>query len=425
MENTIYAKYSRERRRNFQISTSILEDENKKRSVIKKALQPEASGHVLAMAKNAGNLQKMYTASGLQVCPCKVKDDCSVEFAYINGKNMDQLLTEHIEQGNFEQVREDVQFLWDVLRKAPDIQKFETSEGFQEIFGTPVLPEGMLASPLSNLDMVFSNIIVGGQKVLTDYEWVFDFMIPISFLFARSLFLHGKFQTLPEERKAQLYAIGGVKLEEIPLYHQMEVAFQQYVTGKDELYVLSKMYRELGTHCYFVKDWDPSDAYFYIELVGTTKENPSQQVSLFYQRNVKRDKDIDLKVKVKDSSLYSQFLLKPTDGNAILKFHSITGKRSDGTVEEIKFASHNARLNYGQEYMFQEAPVLVIPNKDYVEIDFSYLIYHQKNYLVKEEIDFRAENADLHEELAKYTGKFHRRVLRKVRNVLSGSTHKN
>lgn len=425
MENTIYAKYSRERRRNFQISTSILEDENKKRSVIKKALHPEACEHVLSMARNAGKLQNMYETSGLLVCPCKRKDDYSVEFSYINGKNMDQLLTEHIDQGDFEQVRKDVQFLWDVLRKAPDIQTFEPSQGFREIFGEPLLPEGMLASPLSNLDMVFSNILILEQYVLTDYEWVFDFMIPISFLFARSLFLHGKFQTLPEERKAELYAIGGVKLGEIPLYHQMEVAFQKYVTGKDELYVLSKMYRELGTHCYFVKDWDPSDAYFYIELTGVSKEDPKQQDSLFYQRNVKREKDIDLKVKLKDSSRYSQILLKPTDGNAILKFHSITGKRSDGTIEEIKFASHNARLNYGQEYMFQEAPVLVIPNKDYVEIDFSYLIYHQKNYLVKEEIDFRAENASLHEELAKYTGKFHRRVLRKVKNVLSGGTHKN
>lgn len=419
MENVIYAKYSRERRKDFQISTYILENENGEKSVVKMALYPEKPGHVLAMAENYEKLRKMYQGVPLQVCPCEKRDEKSVRFPYIEGQNMDQFLTKHIEAKEYEKVKSDIRFLWDILSTQPGLTNFRTSEQFEKIFGKMEIDSELLASPVSNLDFVFSNILVGEEYVLTDYEWVFDFMIPIRFLFARSLLLHGKFQTLDQKQQEELYGIGGVKLEDLPAYHRMEENFQKYVTGQDELYVLSKLYPRLETHNYFLKNWDTKNADYTVKLLGIPRENPENPITLFSQQYVIGEKEIKEIVAIPDSSSYSQLVLLPTDCEVIMKFHSVTGRRkSQKEWETVPFSEHNARLNYGQEYMFQEPPRLIIENREYEEIQFSYILYHQKNYLVREEIEFRAENEKLHRELGKYTGSFPRRVARKVCSIL-------
>ena len=109
--------------------------------------------------------------------------DRSVVFPWIRGKNMDLLLTKHLEAGQFEQAKADVEFLWRVLSSSAGLAAFEMSGQFEQMFGRVQLPEGMLAAPLSNLDMLFANILVDDEYVLTDYEWVFDFIENSEFSF--------------------------------------------------------------------------------------------------------------------------------------------------------------------------------------------------------------------------------------------------
>lgn len=447
MENIIYAKYSRERRRNFQISTYILEDENGKKKVVKKALYPESKAHIQAMQENYGKLQRIYGNTDLKISSCKIHDIDSVEFDYIDGKNMDQLLTEHIDQEDFEKVKADVQFLWNVLKRDSFLQEFVPSEEFREIFGEPALPEHLLASPVSNVDMVFSNIIAGEQYVLTDYEWVFDFMIPISYLFARSLLLHGKFQTLSETQKEELYAIGGVKLEELPMYHEMEVCFQQYVTGRDELFVLSRLHHSIGNPVYFLKDWGGKESYYYTRVTGLEKENPQKEAELFYQQCQIEQIHQEQRILIQNTERYSELAVYPTDTASVVGFHVVKGRRKGSEqLEDISFSSHNARLNYGMEYHFQEPPRLIIANMEYEEIQISYTIYHQHDSLIVEDIEHRAEIERLLQELQSsnqkyeqcsqkyeqclqsyeqcqqelrfYQDKFYRRAMRKIKSVL-------
>lgn len=412
MENIIYAKYSRERRRRFQISTSILEKEDGEKKVIKRALYKESKPHVYAMLENYGKLKSIYQNTELKISSCKIHDSNSVEFDYINGKNMDQLLTEHIDQDDFEKVRADVQFLWNVLSSDRSLGKFVPSREFCEIFGEPALSENLLASPVSNIDMVFSNIIAGDQYVLTDYEWVFDFMIPISYLFARSLLLHGKFQTLSEAQKEELYAIGGVKPEELPVYHAMEVCFQQYVTGKDELFVLSKLHHFIGNPVYFLKDWGGKESYYHIRLTGLEKENPQKEnpqkeTELFYQQCPISQINGSLRVSIQNTQCYDELVLYPTDTEAVIGFHKVQGRRrGSDQLEDISFSGHNARLTYDMECHFQEPPRLIIANREYEEIQISFTIYHQHNSLIREDIERRMEIERLLQELQSSNEKY-------------------
>lgn len=396
MERVIYAKYSRERRPEFQIATYILEKENKEKIVSKKALCAAGKAHTEQMAAHYEQLKNLYEGSGLEVCPCTLAADGEVQFAYCEGKNLDQLLTEYIEAKNLDKVQEELEFLWKILTLSKD-------------------------KPLSNLDMILSNILVGERRVLIDYEWVFETEIPASFLFARSLLLHGKFQTLPLEEQERFYGIGGVKMEELSAYHEMEVQFQKYVTGKDETYVLSKLYPKLETRSFFLKNWDTKGQYYRISLWGKRKDSSQHLEKLFAEQHIAVNNEIELDINIQNSDQYSEFIFMPTDAATIMKLHSVQGECiKKEQMEELQCRSHNARLKQGQDYMFQEPPQMIFENQGYEKLHISYIVYHQNHFLVKEEIEFRAENEQLHEVLRKYTGTLPRRALRKLKRVISG-----
>ena len=275
MKKVLYTKFSRERSEQFRIATAISE-ENGIRRVTKTALSPAASGHVGQMAENYPKLEKMYQYPKLRICPCSRVDETTVEFPYVEGKSLDLLLTEHVEQGDYESVKQDVRLLYDILTSVKGLEEFKVTKEFERMFGKTALPEGQKASGISNLDMLFANILVGDALYLVDYEWVFDFPIPVSYLFARSLMLHAMLQTLKKEQLEELYAIGGVKVEEIPVYYQMEVQFQKYVTGEDELHVLSRLYPRMKTHSFFLDYWNTEHVYYAVQLLGIPKDAPEK-----------------------------------------------------------------------------------------------------------------------------------------------------
>ena len=170
MKKVLYTKFSRERSEQFRIATAISE-ENGIRRVTKTALSPAASGHVGQMAENYPKLEKMYQYPKLRICPCSRVDETTVEFPYVEGKSLDLLLTEHVEQGDYESVKQDVRLLYDILTSVKGLEEFKVTKEFERMFGKTALPEGQKASGISNLDMLFANILVGDALYLVDYEW--------------------------------------------------------------------------------------------------------------------------------------------------------------------------------------------------------------------------------------------------------------
>lgn len=414
MKKVLYAKLSRERRLPFQIATRILEEDGQRR-VEKQALTPEAEDHIGRLAENGKKLEQLYRYPSLHVCPCRRMDQRRAAFPFLEGKSLESLLTEHVERGEFERVKEDVRLLWEILESASGLRPFRSTPEFEELFGTVALPEGLTAAPLSNLDMIFANLLVeetkdGTDYHLVDYEWVFDFMVPISFLFARSLILHGMLQTLPREQLEELYAIGGVKPEEIPVYYGMEVSFQRYVAGRDELYVLSKLYPRMRRCCFFLDYWNTEHVYYGVTLLGVPKERPEEpeelHFSLHFQGEVKET------VAIPDTKRYREFILRPADTECILKLYGIRGGEADGAREaeeksgagavygeEAELLSHNAQVHYEDIYHFRENPEFRIKNKGYDCLSIGYIIYHRNDYLVKEGIELRLQNEHLQKRL--------------------------
>ena len=52
-----------------------------------------------------------------------------------------------------------------------------------------------------SFDMVSANIVLADKIYILDYEWTFDFAVPLKFILYRSILLNGTLNVIPEEKK--------------------------------------------------------------------------------------------------------------------------------------------------------------------------------------------------------------------------------
>ena len=135
------------------------------------------------------------------------------------------------------------------------------------------MKEGLAAAEISNIDMIPGNLLLDGEKVwVADYEWVFPFAVPIAFIYARSVFLQEAASALTKEEQEELYAIGGISMEEIPVYYHMEECFQEFAAGKGEPNALATFYGKLHRHNYPLSIWEKEKMMYPVVLTETAPE---------------------------------------------------------------------------------------------------------------------------------------------------------
>lgn len=75
------------------------------------------------------------------------------------------------------------------MTQGEDWIPYERTEAFVQVFGDVTLPEGQKCRKVTNIDMIFSNVVLEGDSWhLIDYEWTFDFPIPLNFVLYRTFF---------------------------------------------------------------------------------------------------------------------------------------------------------------------------------------------------------------------------------------------
>lgn len=431
-----YAKFSRERSLPFQIVTLITKRQGKP-TVIKRALHPSGKGHIVGLEKNQRLLAGLYPGDQLAVCPCRINEEGEAEFAFCQGKNLEQVLDGLVRKKDFANIRRLAGYLYEILKNARGVAPFVPSAEFEGLFGRVELPGEQFAAPVSNLDMLFANLIWSGDAkqtgageiraqfdpgefgqersaglTLVDYEWVFDFMIPISYIYARSILLHGTLQTLPKEQLEELYEIAGIKPQQVALYYQMEMRFQQYVSGEDEIHVLSKVYPLMRTRNFVLEYWNTDQVYFPVRVLGILKDNPEKEEELYFGLNYLQE--VQGVLKIRDTKRYQAFVLCPGDTDCIVQLRELKG---DG--ERISLLSHTGELQLGEDYYFQKDPRMVVENRGYETLEFSYFMYHRNDGLIRQVIDLRNLEKELRRQLALSRQKPHQKVIRKTRELLN------
>lgn len=228
MKKVLYTKYNSFRKKEYQIKTTLFE-ENGKKYINKKALNKDAIEHIERIRSNGKALDKVYKI--VKILPSKIDAD-EIVFDFVQGKTL-------LDEVGYD--LKDIDELVSVVKEKLDIvfdiddsyiKKFELSDEFSKVFPDCV-PDSLDAYSVSNIDSNLDNFIRCGDDIYSiDYEWVFDFDIPIEYLKYRVLYY------FYEQRKAYIKRLVGledfidrfgISRNEQSLYYQMELCFQRFV----------------------------------------------------------------------------------------------------------------------------------------------------------------------------------------------------
>ena len=234
MRQVEYVKYNRTRAARFQIRTAIICEDNR-RVVEKTALTDDAAGHIRSLeekyeAVRGQNPQLVFLVPEIS------GDGRTARFSFLEGETLGELLGRQITMGEppFGAIAEALAFLFPEQSLAGEV--FYATSGFEEVFGSvpgALLEEPLRCLPVSNVDGLFENMMLCGGKVYgIDYEWVFDFPIPVKFLQYRNLlYFYLRFEKLLRVTKEEFLAHFDLSVTEQEAFAAMEAAFQLYVHG--------------------------------------------------------------------------------------------------------------------------------------------------------------------------------------------------
>ncbi|MBQ8814178.1 MAG: hypothetical protein IJZ85_06775 [Lachnospiraceae bacterium] len=242
MAQVIYTKYNKLRRKEFRVQTSIYE-ENGRRFVVKRAVCPESEPHVDRMLDRKLRLKAIYR--DMDFVDAEKTED-GVRFEYLAGESVDGVLA-----CNPGEERDLKQTFGAILHRVlPDeevCEPFKMTPEFKTVFGDVKGLEGRAAAPLANIDCILENIIMNGEYLTClDYEWVFDFPVPIDFM--RYRVVHYFYKAHPEVERivSEREMLDSFSLSEFEcaLFEAMESAFQHYVFGGEQDCRYTENYRQ-------------------------------------------------------------------------------------------------------------------------------------------------------------------------------------
>ena len=245
-----YIKYNRTRKEEFQIRTAIL---GKPRRVEKTALVRAGMEHIASFEEKCRELNRQHR--NLRFARPGIKEG-QAGFPYIEGETLAQRLGQVIGDGKapVDTVGEALEMILEV--DASCYCLFEVTSEFTSVFGE--LPDGAKVGSdslmVSNIDMLFENILLGDGRYCLDYEWVFFFPVPVEYIKYRILFYFFRQyrSLLTAYRQAEDWLKEfGIEEETAKVYEAMEGNFQAYVHGENQkiylenYYVRTKTFREL------------------------------------------------------------------------------------------------------------------------------------------------------------------------------------
>lgn len=248
----VFARYNRHRLPSFQIETAIIQSDGG-RTVVKRALTPEAGNHIRAIRCGYDLVQRHLQAGSLALPRLTGQNGASISFQYIEGESLDQILFQSFRNKDRESFFQTIDNYCALLKKSFRFLERPVMGGkVGEVFGFTALDQSADGGwlPVAAADAVFENIIICGKSYyLIDSEWVFEGSLPFLFMLFRSLFYF---------HRVKYFEIGIEKwisfdelLERYQIhpelanrYRAAEEKFQAYVYGPERCYKYKEQYRK-------------------------------------------------------------------------------------------------------------------------------------------------------------------------------------
>lgn len=285
---TLYAKFSNERDRHFDIRTEISGTESGEKTVRKYPETEEASEHISRLEKISLNLSELYKEFGISVNKCKGGKNYA-EFEFLNGITLEEKLDTLLKEGKTDQAEELLFTYTDMVKKIHEREEFYKTEDFVRVFGNVRLKPGLKCAAISNIDLVPANIILEqGRASVIDYEWTFSFPVPSQFIVYRMIHYYlesdGKREVL---RQRNLYEKAGLTEEDCKVFAEMERNFQQYMLGSHAS--MLSLYRRISP--------GKADAVIFYE---EKKKEAAQKLQIFLDTGSGFSEENSVKFPIKD-----------------------------------------------------------------------------------------------------------------------------
>ena len=215
----IYSKFTNDRKREFQIQTSMYIDGGKRR-VVKRAVNNEGKAHT-------ANIVAYFEQSKCDLlCRSALIDDQTVEFEFIEGETLTEILLKAIredDKNGFENIIDEY--------KKIITNVFGNGKSYNEIINSTVKN--------ANIDLSFDNIIKGseGYKII-DYEWIMD-DVEILFIVYRAVYaLVVKYGSSINKVMSisEFYQMFNINSENTEKYEFMNQELMNYICGAEESY---------------------------------------------------------------------------------------------------------------------------------------------------------------------------------------------
>lgn len=237
-----YSKLSVMRKEELRIRTDIVKDKAGIRSIIKNSVD-DSCNHIQKMKISYEELSKLFGGTLISVNKIISSNESAIEFEFIEGDVLFDIIAEEFnvnEKGACEYIYRYAQLL-----RAKAMEKFKFTEEFYNVFGRELTEDNFYSFKYTDVDMCFDNLIIrNGKWELIDYEFCFDFPIPVDYVIYRSIFYffnklgngnkHGKYKNIILQ-KLNIFNY-------VQKFHKMEIAFQKYVNGnvRYQRYVLEQ-----------------------------------------------------------------------------------------------------------------------------------------------------------------------------------------
>lgn len=416
----IYSKFTRERDKRYQIETAIYKMDDGSKTISKSALLPEGRKHLEDMYKNYEYFESLNIHL---LVPCWFKDD-ELFFEFIEGESYYTQILKALEEKKrerFFEILNKYKSVFAILYK--DKKTFHKTAEFKQVFGDCNLTESQQAVEKLNIDLTFDNLVEKNSGTfILDYEWIFDFPIPVKFSIYRALYAIAlKHQSalsglISEDELFEYFQISKMEREE---FAKMNMEFMKYVEGKT--YSYSRILEQYKKNVYFL-DEEAKGTNHYAQVYRDKGSGYSEEDSRTYiiSDNMR---EVNLEILLTQEDMPSEIRIDPLDTEVMLHIICFEAETDDG-IRKITLdqTENNICLCSGSDVIFKskDPQILIkIPKEEkWKKIRFRYevlladleksepyvQIYRKKDEVSREKLKSKVEEqgALLHESAMRF-----------------------
>ena len=256
----IFARFSNQRREKYRIITTEWMDSGEIR-LYKFAAARSGASHIEHMRQMYELLDRQYGKAPSAFYVNRItpmENDTGVQLEYLAGCTLESMILDKLKSGREEEARKLVEKLFLKIRgPVLKIHPFRVTDKFIRYFGLEPEHFSDYTLGVSDIDMMLDNVIVEGSRwSFIDYEWSFDFPIPLKFIYFRTMFYYAlKYPEYGSWAESVMRKEAGITREDQDQFTLMEDFFQRnWILDRDSLMEIRKRFRirELTGTCGFM-----------------------------------------------------------------------------------------------------------------------------------------------------------------------------